>query len=81
MSYGKVVIDTVREYLGEVPVEPHMSFDDLSMDSMDTVEILVTIERRVSDLIEMHYEFSGEEKFQTLQDVIDYLDEHMPSSD
>ena len=66
----------VVEQLGvdEDQVTPEASFvDDLNADSLDLVELIMSLEE------EFGAEISDEdaEKIQTVQDAIDYLNEHM----
>ena len=68
----------VVEQLGvdEDEVKPEASFvDDLNADSLDLVELIMSLEE------EFGTEISDEdaEKIRTVQDAVDYIDEHAPS--
>ena len=70
------VIEIVVEQLGvgEDEVTPEASFiDDLGADSLDLVELIMALEE------EFGLEISDEEaeKIQTVQDVINYINEHI----
>ncbi|MEE8336599.1 MAG: acyl carrier protein [Dehalococcoidia bacterium] len=76
------VYDRVRglivEQLGveEEEVTPNASFvDDLNADSLDLVELIMSIEEEFGDDIESALEISDEdaEKIQSVQDALDYL--------
>ena len=65
----------VVEQLGvdEEEVKPEASFvDDLNADSLDLVELIMSLEE------EFGMEISDEdaEKIQTVQDAVDYIEEH-----
>jgi acyl carrier protein len=71
----KKVKEIVAEQLGvdEAQVTNEASFmDDLGADSLDTVELVMALEE------EFEIEISDEdaEKIQTVQDAIDYINEH-----
>jgi len=70
------VIEIIVEQLGvgEDEVVPEASFiDDLGADSLDLVELIMAMEE------EFGLEISDEEaeKIQTVQDVINYINEHI----
>ncbi len=70
------VIEIIVEQLGvgEDEVTPEASFiDDLGADSLDLVELIMAMEE------EFGLEISDEEaeKIQTVQDVINYINEHV----
>ena len=70
------VIEIIVEQLGvsEEEVTPEASFiDDLGADSLDLVELIMAMEE------EFGLEISDEdaEKIQTVQDVINYITEHV----
>ena len=70
------VIEIIVEQLGvgEDEVTPEASFiDDLGADSLDLVELIMAMEEEFS------LEISDEEaeKIQTVQDVINYINEHI----
>jgi acyl carrier protein len=70
------VIEIIVEQLGvgEDEVTPEASFiDDLGADSLDLVELIMALEE------EFGLEISDEEaeKIQTVQDVINYINEHI----
>ena len=74
-SVEKRVKETVAEQLGvdEGQVTNEASFmDDLGADSLDTVELVMALEE------EFEIEISDEdaEKIQTVQDAVDYINEH-----
>jgi acyl carrier protein len=69
------VVEIIVEQLGvgEDEVTPEASFiDDLGADSLDLVELIMALEE------EFGLEISDEEaeKIQTVQDVINYINEH-----
>ena len=75
-SMEQKVIDIIVEQLKVSPEEvtPEASFtEDLGADSLDLVELIMAIEE------EFGLEISDEdaEKIQTVQDVIDYVKEHI----
>ena len=54
-------------------VTPDASFmEDLGADSLDTVELVMALEEE----FELEIPDSDAEKIQTVQDALDYLDEH-----
>jgi acyl carrier protein len=68
----------IVEQLGveEEEVTPSASFvDDLNADSLDLVELIMSIEEEFGDNIESALEISDEdaEKIQSVQDTLDYL--------
>ncbi len=68
----------IVEQLGveEEEVTPSASFvDDLNADSLDLVELIMSIEEEFGDDIESALEISDEdaEKIQSVQDTLDYL--------
>ena len=67
----------IVEQLGvdEEEVTPNASFvDDLNADSLDLVELIMSIEEEFSgDGTEMEISDEDAEKIQTVQDAIDYL--------
>ena len=75
-SVEKRVIDIIMEQLGvsEEEVTMEASFiDDLGADSLDLVELIMAMEEEFS------LEISDEdaEKIQTVQDVVNYISEHV----
>ncbi len=75
-SVERRVIEIIVEQLGvgEEEVTPEASFiDDLGADSLDLVELIMAMEE------EFGLEISDEdaEKIQTVQDVINYIAEHV----
>ena len=67
----KIVIEQLG--VDEEQVTPEASFvDDLNADSLDLVELIMSLEE------EFGAEISDEdaEKIRTLQDAVDYIDEH-----
>ncbi len=70
------VIEIIVEQLGvseeDVTIEAHF-IDDLGADSLDLVELIMALEEEFS------LEISDEdaEKIQTVQDVVNYINEHM----
>lgn len=75
-SMEQKVIDIIVEQLKVSPEEvtPEASFtEDLGADSLDLVELIMAMEE------EFGLEISDEdaEKIQTVQDVIDYVKEHI----
>jgi acyl carrier protein len=70
------VIEIIVEQLGvseeDVTMEAHF-IDDLGADSLDLVELIMAMEEEFS------LEISDEdaEKIQTVQDVVNYITEHM----
>jgi len=72
------VIDLISQNLGVSTDEivPDASFiDDLGADSLDIVELVMLIEREFD--IEIPDEDA--EKISTVQDAIDYINDHLPS--
>ena len=68
----KIVIEQLG--VDEAEVTPEASFvDDLNADSLDLVELIMSLEE------EFGVKISDEdaEKIQTVQDAMDYLQEHM----
>lgn len=75
-SVERRVIEIIVEQLGvsEEEVTMEASFiDDLGADSLDLVELIMAMEE------EFHLEISDEdaEKIQTVQDVVNYIHEHI----
>ena len=75
-SVEKRVIEIIMEQLGvsEEEVTMEASFiDDLGADSLDLVELIMAMEEEFS------LEISDEdaEKIQTVQDVVNYISEHV----
>lgn len=75
-SVERRVIEIIVEQLGvsEEEATPEASFiDDLGADSLDLVELIMAMEEEFS------LEISDEdaEKIQTVQDVINYITEHV----
>lgn len=72
------VTDLISQNLGVNPdeIKPDASFiDDLGADSLDIVELVMLIEREFD--IEIPDEDA--EKISTVQDAIDYINDHLPS--
>ncbi|HJM75534.1 MAG TPA: acyl carrier protein [Dehalococcoidia bacterium] len=68
----------IVEQLGveEEEVTPSASFvDDLNADSLDLVELIMSIEEEFGNDVELALEISDEdaEKIQSVQDTLDYL--------
>ena len=68
----------IVEQLGveEEEVTPSASFvDDLNADSLDLVELIMSIEEEFGNDVELALEISDEdaEKIQTVQDAVDYI--------
>jgi acyl carrier protein len=71
----------IVEQLGveEEEVTPSASFvDDLNADSLDLVELIMSIEEEFGKDVESALEISDEdaEKIQSVQDTLDYLHDH-----
>ncbi len=70
------LIEIISNQLG-VPadnVTPDASFmEDLGADSLDTVELVMALEEE----FDLEIPDSDAEKIQTVQDALDYLDEHV----
>ena len=69
----------VVEQLGvdESEVSPSASFvDDLNADSLDLVELIMSLEEEFSGDTEIEISDEDAEKIVTLQDAIDYLQDH-----
>lgn len=70
------LIEIIAEQLGIAAknVTPDASFmEDLGADSLDTVELVMALEEE----FELEIPDSDAEKIQTVQDALDYLDEHV----
>ena len=69
----------VVEQLGvhESEVAPSASFvDDLNADSLDLVELIMSLEEEFSGDTEIEISDEDAEKIVTVQDAIDYLQDH-----
>ena len=69
----------VVEQLGveESEVSPSASFvDDLNADSLDLVELIMSLEEEFSGDVEIEIGDEDAEKIVTVQDAIDYLQDH-----
>lgn len=70
----------VVEQLGveEEEVVPNASFvDDLNADSLDLVELIMSLEEEFSaDGVELEISDEDAEKITTVQDAVDYLKDH-----
>ena len=69
----------VVEQLGvdESEVSPSASFvDDLNADSLDLVELIMSLEEEFSGETEIEISDEDAEKIVTVQDAIDYLQDH-----
>ena len=69
----------VVEQLGvdESEVSPSASFvDDLNADSLDLVELIMSLEEEFSGDTEIEISDEDAEKIVTVQDAIDYLQDH-----
>ncbi len=69
----------VVEQLGveESEVSPSASFvDDLNADSLDLVELIMSLEEEFSGDTEIEISDEDAEKIATVQDAIDYLQDH-----
>lgn len=70
------LIEIIAEQLGIAAknVTPDASFmEDLGADSLDTVELVMALEEE----FDLEIPDSDAEKIQTVQDALDYLDEHV----
>lgn len=69
----------VVEQLGveEDEVTPNASFvDDLNADSLDLVELIMSLEEEFSSDVELEISDEDAEKIATVQDAVDYLKDH-----
>ena len=69
----------VVEQLGveEDEVAPSASFvDDLNADSLDLVELIMSLEEEFSGDVEIEISDEDAEKIATVQDAVDYLKDH-----
>ena len=69
----------VVEQLGveEDEVAPAASFvDDLNADSLDLVELIMSLEEEFSGDVEIEISDEDAEKIATVQDAVDYLKDH-----
>ena len=69
----------VVEQLGvdEVDVVPTASFvDDLEADSLDLVELIMSLEEEFSGDVQLEISDEDAEKIVTVQDAVDYLQDH-----
>lgn len=69
----------VVEQLGvdEEEVLPAASFvDDLNADSLDLVELIMSLEEEFSGDVELEISDEDAEKIATVQDAVDYLKDH-----
>lgn len=69
----------VVEQLGvdEEEVLPAASFvDDLNADSLDLVELIMSLEEEFSSDVELEISDEDAEKIATVQDAVDYLKDH-----
>ena len=74
----------VVEQLGvdESEVTPTASFiDDLNADSLDLVELIMSIEEEFSGEVQLEISDEDAEKLVTVQDAIDYLKDHGVEAD
>ncbi|MCY4404036.1 MAG: acyl carrier protein [Candidatus Poribacteria bacterium] len=72
----KRLIEIIANQLGIAAdnVTPDASFmEDLGADSLDTVELVMALEEE----FDLEIPDSDAEKIQTVQDALDYLDEHV----
>lgn len=70
------LIEIIANQLGVASenVTPDASFmEDLGADSLDTVELVMALEEE----FDLEIPDSDAEKIQTVQDALDYLDEHV----
>ncbi|MDE0086487.1 MAG: acyl carrier protein [Candidatus Poribacteria bacterium] len=70
------LIEIIAQQLGidSDNVTPDASFmEDLGADSLDTVELVMALEEE----FDLEIPDSDAEKIQTVQDALDYLDEHV----
>ena len=69
------LIEIIAEQLkvDEHNVIPDASFDDLGADSLDKVELVMTLEEE----FDLEIPDGDAEKIQTVQDALSYLDEHI----
>ena len=69
----------VVEQLGvdESDVAPPSSFvDDLNADSLDLVELIMSLEEEFSGNVQLEISDEDAEKIVTVQDAVDYLKDH-----
>ena len=69
----------VVEQLGveEDEVVPNASFvDDLNADSLDLVELIMSLEEEFSGDVQLEISDEDAEKIATVQDAVDYLKDH-----
>jgi acyl carrier protein len=69
----------VVEQLGvdEPAVLPAASFvDDLEADSLDLVELIMSLEEEFSGAVQLEINDEDAEKIVTVQDAVDYLQDH-----
>ncbi len=69
----------VVEQLGvdEADVVPTASFvDDLEADSLDLVELIMSLEEEFSGDVQLEISDEDAEKIVTVQDAVDYLQDH-----
>ena len=69
----------VVEQLGadEADVIPKASFvDDLEADSLDLVELIMSLEEEFSGDVQLEISDEDAEKIVTVQDAVDYLQDH-----
>ncbi len=69
----------VVEQLGvdEVDVVPTASFvDDLEADSLDLVELIMSLEEEFSGDVQLEISDEDAEKIVTVQDAVDYVQDH-----
>ena len=72
------VVSIVAEHLGveERDIKPTSSFtDDLGADSLDLVEVVMTLE----DQFGLEIAEDQSEKIKTIQDAVDYISTHLPA--
>lgn len=70
------LIEIIADQLGVAAdnITPDASFmEDLGADSLDTVELVMALEEE----FDLEIPDSDAEKIQTVQDALDYLDEHV----
>jgi acyl carrier protein len=73
MTTLKSVQQIISEQIGtaEDEIKPESLLDDLGLDSLDKVEVVMALE----DVININIEDEIAEKWETIQDIISYIDQ------